>query len=282
MSALISVKRVAQNGPSLKNVRDSPGRAQMGYRWRVASAWQYFDHSYCVNLDRRPDRWAEARDELLRCGVPACERLSAVDRRGMVGGGAAGCAASHRVLWRRIAAGARERVLIFEDDVMLTTRETLLRVGYTPEREEVKIFDSLPGVTAEERLAAILPHVPASWDLLYLGGGYEAPPISRVNKHLIRNGGMLTTHAYAISRAMAKRLTKQLDAAYGVGTEDDPTVHSGAPDSVLASLSKRHDVFAYTLTPRLFIQRPTSQSDLDPKSPGFPWDQTDSRHELMV
>lgn len=248
----------------------------------MASAWQYFDRSFCVNLDRRPDRWAEAQAELSRCGVPACERLSAVDRRGMVGGGAAGCAASHRVLWRRIAAGEGERVVIFEDDVMLTTRETLLRVGYTPEREEVKIFDSLPGDSAEERLAAVLPYVPAGWDLLYLGGGYEAPPIARVNKHLIRNGGMLTTHAYAITRAMAKRLTDQLDAAYGVGTEDDPTVHSGAPDSVLASLSKRRDVYSYTITPRLFIQRPTTQSDLNPQPLGFPWDQTDSCHELMV
>lgn len=256
----------------------------MGYRRRVmASAWQYFDRSFCVNLDRRPDRWAEAQAELSRCGVPACERLSAVDRRGMVGGGAAGCAASHRVLWRRIAAGEVERVVIFEDDVMLTTRETLLRVGYTPEREEVKIFDSLPGDSAEERLAAVLPYVPAGWDLLYLGGGYEAPPIARVNKHLIRNGGMLTTHAYAITRAMAERMTKRLDAGHGVGTEIDPDVFSGAPDQILADVAKDPNILSYTVTPRLFIQRPTTVSDLNPIPPGgFPWDQTDSRHELMV
>ena len=100
---------------------------------------------------------------------------------------------------------------------MLMTRETLLRAGYTPERKEVKIYDSLPGRTAGERLAAILPLVPASWDLLYLGGGYQAPPLSRVNKYLIRNGGMLTTHAYAITSKMAKMVTGHLDAGYGVG-----------------------------------------------------------------
>jgi hypothetical protein len=250
---------------------------------KVASAWKYFDHFFCVNLDRRPDRWAEAQAELLRCGVPACERLSAVDRRGMPGGGAAGCGASHRVIWRRIAAGTcGERVVVFEDDFMLMTREVLLRAGYAPKRKEVEIYDSLPGQTVGERLAAILPYVPASWDLLYLGGGYQAPPISRLNEHLIRNGGMLTTHAYAITRKMAKMVTEYLDAGYGVGTEDDPTVHSGAPDSLLADLSKRVDIVSYTITPRLFIQRPTSQSDLDPKPAGFPWDQTDSSHELMV
>jgi GR25 family glycosyltransferase involved in LPS biosynthesis len=255
----------------------------MGYHRKVTSAWNYFDHVFCVNLDRRPDRWAEAQAELQLCGVSTCERLSAVDRRGMFGGGAAGCGASHRVIWRRVAAGeCGDRVLIFEDDFMLTTRKTLLRAGYKPEREEVKIFDSLPGQTVEARLAAILSYVPASWDLLYLGGGYQTEPIARLNKYLIRNGGMLTTHAYAITRKMAKLVTEQLDAGYGSGTESNPNVHSGASDTVLAALSKQDDVFSYTMTPRMFIQRPTTQSDLDPKSPGFPWDQVDSRHELMV
>ena len=248
------------------------------------TAWAYFDHVFCVNLDRRADRWTEAQAELLRCGVPACERFPAVDRHGASGGGANGCAASHRTLWRRIAGGGcGERVLIFEDDFSLTTRELLLRVGYTAQREEVQIFDSLPEQTAEERLAALLPHVPARWDLLYLGGGYESPPAARLNAHVIRNAGMHTTHAYAITRQMAAMVTKWLDAGYGVGTESDPIIYSGASDSVLASLSKREDIFSYTVTPRLFIQRPSSRSDLNPQpAGGFPWDQVDSRHERMV
>jgi hypothetical protein len=246
--------------------------------------WAYFDHVFCVNLDRRTDRWTEARAELQRCGLSACERFSAVDRLGMPGGGANGCAASHRTLWRRIAAGeCGERVLIFEDDFMLTTRELLLRIGYTPQRDEVKIFDALIGDAAEDRLAELLPHVPAGWDLLYLGGGYESPPLKRVNVHVIRNAGMQTTHAYAITRQMARRVTDHLDAGYGVGTESDPIIYAGASDSVLAALSKRDDVFSYTVTPRLFIQRPVSQSDINPQpAGGFPWDQVDSRHERMV
>ena len=247
------------------------------------SAWGYFQHFFCVNLDRRPDRWKEAQSELRVCDISSCERFSAFDRHGMPGGGFNGCGASHRALWRRIATGScGDRVAIFEDDFMLTTREILLRVGFTSSREELKIFDSLPGKTAEERLAAILVHVPMHWDLLYLGGSYQAPPISRVNKHVIRNNGMHATHAYVITQRMAKLATEILDVGYGVDTEHNPAIHSGAPDSVLAELSKRSDVFSYTLSPRLFIQRPTSQSDLNPQPLGFPWDQTDSHHELMV
>lgn len=247
------------------------------------SPWEYFDFIFCVNLDRRPDRWAEAQVELLRCGVLTCERFPAVDRRGLQGGGAAGCAASHRTLWRRIASGAcGARVLIFEDDFALLTREILVGAGYGFDRKEVEIFDALPGETAEERVAAVLPYVPSHWDLLYLGGGYQAPPLSRVNKHLIRNDGMLTTHSYAITRTAATLLTEQLDAAFDVGTESDPGVHSGPSDSVLAALSKHPRVYSYTTTPRLFIQRPTSPSDLNPQPVGFPGDQVECSHELMV
>ena len=252
----------------------------------METTWAYFDHVVCVNLDRRPDRWAEAQAELAHCGIATCERFSAIDRCGMpgaLGQGAAGCSASHRTIWRRIANGeCGARVLVLEDDFMLITRELLLRVGYTPEREEVQIFDSLPGATASERFRAILPSIPPTWDLLYLGGGYQTPPLARTNRYLIRNEGMHTTHAYAIGRRMAQLVTDHLDAGYGAGTERDPAVYAGASDSVLAELSKRSDVLSYTMTPRLFLQRPTSQSDLNPQPVGFPWDQVDSRHERMV
>lgn len=248
------------------------------------SPWIYFDRSFCVNLDRRSDRWIEVKAELERCGIRGCERFSAFDRHGKYGGGINGCGASHRAIWRRIASGGYgDRVLIFEDDAMFTTREVLLRAGYATTQKEIEIFDSLPGKTAEQRLAALLPEVPSQWDLLYLGGGYETEPHSRPSPHIIRNRGMLTTHAYAITRAMAERMTKRLDAGHGVGTEIDPDVFSGAPDQILADVAKDPNILSYTVTPRLFIQRPTTVSDLNPIPPGgFPWDQTDSRHELMV
>lgn len=247
------------------------------------SSWRYFNRFACINLDRRPDRWAEAQAELKACGAPPCERISAIDRLGAPGGCASGCSATHRMLWRVIANGAwGDRAFIFEDDFMFLTRETLLSVGYAPHRDEVRLYDSLRGVTPEERLAAALEHVPKNWDLLYLGGGYESPPLARVNEHVIRNQGMLTTHTYAITPRMAELATAHLDAGYGVGTEHDPATNIGGPDSVLSGLSKRDDVFSYTVSPRLFIQRPTSPSDLNPQPLGFPWDQVDSRHELMV
>ena len=234
------------------------------------SAFNYFDSIFCVNLDRRTDRWAEAREELRLCGIERCERMSAVDTpHDHVGG----CLASHTALWRRIATGAcGQRVLILEDDFHHITRAELLRVGFTPASDVMKIFDSCPGVSAPERFAAMLPQVPTHWDLFYLGGSYEDKPHSRVAPHVIRNRGMHTTHAYGISYGFASKMIALFDT-HGSGA---------AIDSHLASQAKDADVFSYTLTPRLFIQRPTSVSDINPQPPGFPWSQTDSRHEMMV
>lgn len=240
---------------------------------------EYFDGNiFCLNRNSRPDRWAEAQAELVLCGITRCERFPAVHDG--ASNGASGCAASHRSMWRRIAVGAGSRALIFEDDFKFLTRSELTRVGYVDTQNEVRIFDSCPGQFLTERFEFLIGHVPPIWDLLYLGGGYECKPHNRVNRYVIRNAGMLCTHAYAISREYAQRMTAHLDSGYP--HESDPIVHSGPPDSVLASLSKSLDVFSYTLSPRLFIQRPTSQSDIDPKPPGFPWSMTDSAHEMMV
>lgn len=235
----------------------------------------YFDRIFCINLDRRPDRWTEAQAELRLCGIEGCERLAAI----LLPNCTDGCTASHRAIWRRIAAGeCGERVLVFEDDFMFVTRAELVRVGFQERDATLKIFDSCPGTTFLERFSEMLPSVPDRWDLLYLGGGYESPPWGRVNRHVIRNAGMLTTHAYAIGRRFAAELTERLDKEF-----PPPAIVIGAPDSLLALRVKDPRVLSYTLTPRLFIQRPTTMSDLNPQpTGGFPWSMTDAAHEVTA
>lgn len=236
-----------------------------------ADALKRFDSVLCVNLDRRTDRWDEAQRELSLCGLSRCQRVAAVERPNAT----VGCALTHRGIWRRIAAGELgERVLVLEDDFKFLTRAELLRVGSSP--EVLRIFDSCPGFGLAERLAPMLPHVPDGWDLLYLGGSYETRPSGRVHPHVIRNAGMLTTHSYAITKSFAQRLTAHCDSWCPAGE------HIGPADCALAEQAKRPDVFSYTLSPRLFIQRPSSPSDINPQPLGFPWSMTDPAHEMMV
>lgn len=237
------------------------------------SAWDCFSHVFCINLDARPDRWAEATRELLVCGIGGYERFRAIDRRG-TGGGAG---ASHRALWRRIASGeCGERVLILEDDFMVLSRERLLSAV------QVRIYDSLPGTTGEERMTALRSYLPGAWDLLYLGGSYQTQPLSRLNAHVVRNYGMTRAHAYGISWQAAERITRELDGKHGVGSEDDPRVTVGVPGQILVPYAKNPDVFSYTVTPRLFIQRPTSQSDRVSTPPRLESDQIDAQRETAV
>jgi hypothetical protein len=231
----------------------------------------YFDSIVCVNLDKRTDRWAEAREELRLCGLEGCVRISAAytpeDH-------VIGCSLSHRGIWHRIASRELgDRTLILEDDFQFITRSILLKAGFSAAADPVRIHESCPGESFAERFDWMRGWIPDRWDLLYLGGSYESPPVGRVNKYIIRNAGMHTTHAYAISRAFAKKMADHLGMAVSLG---------GGIDSHLVSQSKEPDVFSYTLTPRLFIQRPTSVSDINPQPLGFPWSQTDAAHEMMV
>jgi hypothetical protein len=232
-----------------------------------------FDHVFCVNLDRRPDRWAEAQAELAACGISGCERFSAIYNPANT---YVGCLQSHAALWCRIASGQfGERVLILEDDFKFLTREDLTAAGYTAAGDHtLRIFDSCLGKSFAERWGSMRSSVPDDWDLLYLGGGYETAARYRVNKYIIRNAGMLTTHAYGISRSFAQRAMETL--------AEGGFVLQGGPDSFLATMCKDETVRSYTLSPRLFIQRPGSPSDLNPNAPGFPFSMTDPTHEMAV
>lgn len=246
-----------------------------------------FDSVFCINLDRRTDRWADAKKELELCGITNSQRFSAIEFTVEAAGTTRankGCTASHRALWDRLARGELGgNALIFEDDFQFITERLLWSAGYGGMHDVMKIFKSVSGESFHDRLNALLPHVPENWDLLYLGGGYACDPVSRVNTHIIRSGGMLTTHAYAISRAYAEVLTSRLDVAYGT---ERPI--GDAPDTLLRNFVAYPDwsgvrpCFAYVLSPRLFVQRQGVKSDISGEMIGFPHSMVDCRHEMMV
>lgn len=238
----------------------------------------WFSNVVCINLDRRTDRWADTQAELALCGIKKYERFSAVDHPT---NGTDGCAMSHREVWARIASGALgDRVLILEDDVHLITPRRLRDAGFVEDSDVWRIF-SEPHISSEDlarwvtvRFAIMVHDLPTDWEALYLGGSYERKPIARVSKHLIRTAGMHTTHAYALTRSAAQKMTIDLDS------RAPRSAHIGGIDSFLCDCTQKMNFYAFS--PRLFVQRP-SLSDINPNaSLGFPWSQTDPTHEMMV
>ena len=80
-----------------------------------------YDKIYCINLDKRTDRWEEfQRDVLegLELDKDKFERISAIDTSGLSGKdtGAIGCSLSHLKIWKDVIDNGYNSVLIFEDD----------------------------------------------------------------------------------------------------------------------------------------------------------------------
>jgi hypothetical protein len=107
----------------------------------------YFDKAYCINLDRRTDRWEDAQKEFERVGIEV-SRLSAVDGKSYtfqntLKAGAYGCKLSHlKVLTKAVNKGY-EKIFIAEDDI---------------------VFDD----NFNEKFDNVSKNIPSNWDLIYL------------------------------------------------------------------------------------------------------------------
>lgn len=122
------------------------------------------DEVYCINLDRRTDRWASVSEEFRRHGISAT-RWSAVDGQKLSGPfsmrhsdmpgdrirGAVGCLRSHRGALQDAWSKGHQTVCVFEDDVVLQP-------------------------DFNDRLARALQDVPTNWDMLYLGCHWHGLP----------------------------------------------------------------------------------------------------------
>ena len=71
-------------------------------------------HAYCINLDRRPDRWTQAQLEWARlgCRPENLHRIAAIDTDSYVG-----CARSHQLCIRTAQEQHLPYVFVIEDDV---------------------------------------------------------------------------------------------------------------------------------------------------------------------
>lgn len=137
-----------------------------------------FPHRICINLARRPDRWARVRAQFQQHEIKV-ERWKAIDGAGLampVGwrhpAGAYGCSKSHVAAVRKAALKKYESLLIFEDDV-----------EFHPE--------------LRSRFSRFMAQVPDDWDAIYLGGIHRLEPIA-VNTNVVRLVETNSTYAYAL------------------------------------------------------------------------------------
>lgn len=77
---------------------------------------------FCLNMDKRTDRWEKAKRQLKAFGIQA-ERISGPEykdspHRGL-SAGQAGCLDGHRRIWEEVLSWGITHAIIFEDDFVL-------------------------------------------------------------------------------------------------------------------------------------------------------------------
>jgi glycosyl transferase, family 25 len=183
---------------------------------------KFFDHIFCVNLDRRPDKWEECVKEFDKWGLEV-ERFSAVDGntiepfnykvpRGSIGN----CLSKIGVL-KLSKERKYKSVLVLEDDVAFQD-------------------------DFNNKFAEWSKEVPENWDMLWIGGNHNwVKNIPLFSPHLIRITNTYATHAFALRDTVYDRV---LDRLVPLEPQDD---------IILAELQKECEAFCFM--PNLAYQR---------------------------
>ena len=117
------------------------------------------DHTFVINLDRRPDRWVTVSKHLAEQGI-AVTRFPAID------GGWKGCRDSHLAVMEKCKD--KDVFMILEDDVLFVQPTGIINIADT--------------------------QLPEDWDCLYLGASPKEPQ-ERYSENLYRIKNSHVTHA---------------------------------------------------------------------------------------
>lgn len=195
----------------------------------------YFDKIYCINLDRRPDRWAECEEIFKKHGLEV-ERVSAVDGNPdnihvtatdgrVVKPGMVGCALSHAKVCKLAKEAGYNQILILEDDI-----------------------DFADNLNAE--FERYILQVPANWQLLYTGGNHLGHHnVKTISENCVRIFNTYTTHFIGMKKGM-----------YDVMLSRVPAKITNPIDVIYAEWQRQYE--AYCIVPHLSWQR-TSFSDIE-------------------
>lgn len=145
----------------------------------------YFDKIYCINLDKREDRWNNVKNQFETHNINV-QRFSAIDGKTLdfnqhISPGAFGCLMSHLKILKDASEKNYNRILITEDDV--------------------EFCDDLNSTFFEYEKQ--LPN----WDILYLGANhalcntYENNPPIRVTENVYKVEHAYALHAYAVGKS---------------------------------------------------------------------------------
>ena len=188
---------------------------------------EYFDKIYCINLDRRPDRWEEnCLPQFEKFGLEVV-RFSATDGKelnltqGDVYSAELAGSYSHLKAIKKAKGDGVKKLLLLEDDVVF--KENLN-----------ELFDEF------------IVNVPSDWDYLFFGGNHVGG-FTPVSDGIVRLGGSYAIHACAIKDTsydiMILHLEKKINEV--IGHPEKSFTPSVAADYFLGPLQKSLNTYCF-------------------------------------
>jgi len=151
---------------------------------------EFVDKIYCINLDRRPDRWKRCQ-EIFRQHNLDVERFSAIDgttlnRYNRLKPGEIGVSRSNLAIIKQAKKNHYKSICIFEDDVELAD-------------------------DFNQKFSEYIQEVPDDWAFIYLGGANKRPAIP-VSVHIYKLKRMSCAYAMIIHNKIYDVIIKELTA----------------------------------------------------------------------
>lgn len=201
----------------------------------------FFDKTFCINLDRRRDRWEECLTEFNKYNLEDIERFTAIDgnnlpqvKSGFVTPSRLALVLTNIDILEMAIQNNYQSILILEDDVEFT--------------DEVN------------KISEYFKFLPEDWDMLYFGGNHNqhvgiAPP-KIINEKVCKLHHTFSTHCVAINKRAFTTILNRLKK------------RDNALDVMYVDLQSTLN--AYSFYPMIATQR-VSFSDIENRVTDYKW-----------
>jgi GR25 family glycosyltransferase involved in LPS biosynthesis len=201
----------------------------------------FFDKTFCINLDRRFDRWSECVAEFDKNKLVGIERFRAVDGKdltelpkGFLTTSRLALVLTNMLILAKAIEENYSSILILEDDVEFTKQVVNMK----------SFFDSLP----------------EDWDMLYFGGNHNthvgSEPPTIINDKVCKLHNTFSTHCVAINKSAFVKIYDRLKKC------------DNALDVIYVELQNTLNV--YSFYPMIATQR-VSFSDIENRVTDYKW-----------